>query len=444
MSLALLTFGLLCACPTQAQTQGGYPGGGSGGGYPGGGGWQLDHYECTGADTWTDGAGGHANSWPATTAAFLLQFGHQYGSPDQSVGMVTTVFIWQGTGQPTDKVYTLISSYADAAGTPFGPPADDGFGDPGTGNGENCSAGTHLVEVQNPNHSTTVKTLPYSLSAICGSSGYTTWVTFQAVVDTDLHPMNVVATRVDATDPHNAKVWFRTEPAGAAAQTVTFTGGSSGTQTQSRVSGDFSFTFDEGQLPNGSSTFTLQWTPASPFTAIPGGGTITTNATRTSHMATGSSPLFYSVTVGGIDGGLVLVVPTQYYDARETYNTFAYSLPVIAESKTIWAGGSNVNLGTINNPNVPSQIFGWGESHYYQDDAGTYGNASMQNETYPTIPAQSLWFQSKNSSSDLFFAPNHNLVAVSHCDTIVLNATNSPAMVIPFFYAFPTITVPIN
>ena len=121
MSLALLTFGLLCACPTQAQTQGGYPGGGSGGGYPGGGGWQLDHYECTGADTWTDGAGGHANSWPATTAAFLLQFGHQYGSPDQSVGMVTTVFIWQGTGQPTDKVYTLISSYADAAGTPFGP-----------------------------------------------------------------------------------------------------------------------------------------------------------------------------------------------------------------------------------------------------------------------------------------------------------------------------------
>ena len=249
---------------------------------------------------------------------------------------------------------------------------------------------------------------------------------------------------MDATDPHNAKVWFRTEPAGAVAQTVTFTGGASGTQTQSRVSGDFSFTFDEGQLPNGTSTFTLQWTPASPFTAIPGGGTVTAAATRTSHMATGSSPLFYSVTVGGIDGGLVLVVPTQYYDARETYNTFSYSLPVVAESKTIWVGGSDANLGTYDNPNLPGQIFGWGETHYYQDDSGTYGSGPMQNETWPTIPAQSLWFQSKNLSSNLFFVPNHNLVAISHCDTIVLNATNSPATVIPFFYTSPTITVPIN
>jgi len=178
MSLALLTLGLLSAPPVQAQ---------------GPGGWQLDHYECTGADTWTDGDGGHTNPWPATTTS-QLAFGHQYGSPDQSVGTVTAVFTWQGGGQPTDRIPLVITSYADAAGAPFGPPADDGFGDPGNGNGENCSAGMHLVKVANPDHKATVKTRPYSLSAICGSSGYTTWVTFQASIDTSDTPRDVTIT----------------------------------------------------------------------------------------------------------------------------------------------------------------------------------------------------------------------------------------------------------
>jgi len=178
MSLALFTLGLLSAPPVQAQ---------------GPGGWQLDHYECTGADTWTDGDGGHTNPWPATTTS-QLAFGHQYGSPDQSVGTVTAVFTWQGGGQPTDRIPLVITSYADAAGAPFGPPADDGFGDPGNGNGENCSAGMHLVKVANPDHKATVKTRPYSLSAICGSSGYTTWVTFQASIDTSDTPRDVTIT----------------------------------------------------------------------------------------------------------------------------------------------------------------------------------------------------------------------------------------------------------
>jgi len=150
------------------------------------------------------------------------------------------------------------------------------------------------------------------------------------------------------------------------------------------------------------------------------------------------------VTIGGIDGGSPIVAPTQHYDATETYDVFSYSLAVVAESKTIWAGGSSADLGTYNQPNLPGQIFGWGETHYYQDDSGTYGSSPMQDETGPSQPAQSLWFKSKVISCDLFFAPGHNLVGVSHCDTIVLNATNSPAMVIPFFYTFPTITVPIN
>jgi len=112
------------------------------------------------------------------------------------------------------------------------------------------------------------------------------------------------------------------------------------------------------------------------------------------------------VTIGGIDGGSPIVAPTQHYDATETYDVFSYSLAVVAESKTIWAGGSSADLGTYNQPNLPGQIFGWGETHYYQDDSGTYGSSPMQDETGPSQPAQSLWFKSKVISCDLFFAGN--------------------------------------
>ena len=210
MTLAFLTLGLLCVHPASAQS--GYPdsgsGSGSGSGYPGGGSgsggsgsgsgggghWQLDHYECAGADTWTDRVGDHTVPWSAQAANPSLAFGHEYGSPDQSVGTVTGVFTWQGSDQPPGEVFLLISSYADAAGTSFGPTADDGFGDPGTGNSENCSAGKHAVKIDNSNHNTTVKTQPYSLSAICGSSGYTTWVTFQASIDPSKTPRSVTIT----------------------------------------------------------------------------------------------------------------------------------------------------------------------------------------------------------------------------------------------------------
>ena len=156
-----------------------------------------------------------------------------------------------------------------------------------------------------------------------GGSGYWDWtggfnaIFFSVVVDTDLNLMNVVPVRVDATDPHNARVYYRTEPASAIVQTATFTapaqfpGGNPTTQTQSSLSGEFSFTSDKAQLPRGCSAFTLQWTPASPFTPI-GGEIVTTTATRTPHSPAGSSPLGYAVTIGGMEGGSPIVIPTQY------------------------------------------------------------------------------------------------------------------------------------
>ncbi len=469
MSLAFLTLSLFATPPAQAQS--GYPGGGgSGGGYPGSGAIPGGSYSVSysgGTVTTQSGDETPATAGYGPTTNYLPSgpvpaWGAPFFMPTVNApitvsykGPITATFTWQpNSSTPNaapppsvlveqDSVFmTYVSQgVTGSVSTGLGTSGDAGGAPPG-----------QLFTLQDkPGLSFSIDppcepTLSLTSSVTSGYSGGS--LTYSAYASASLNDMDVVPLRVDATDPHNAKVYYQTVPNGAVAKTATFTAptlaGPAAAQTQSNVSGEFYFTFDEGQLPIGNSTFILQWTPASPFVTIPGGGMVTTNAVNTATQATGSSPLFYIVTAGGVSGGGVMNVPATTYDDYEFYNKFSYSLPVVAESKTIWVGGSSANLGTPNSPNLVGKMLGWGETHYFQDDFGTYASGNMQPETGQTIPAQSYWFLSENANSNLFFAPNHNLMAISHCDTIVFAATSSPAQVLPFGYLWPTITVPIN
>jgi hypothetical protein len=73
----------------------------------------------------------------------------------------------------------------------------------------------------------------------------------------------------------------------------------------------------------------------------------------------------------------------------------------------------------------------------------------MTGSSQPTIPAQTFWFQSRYSGADLFFAPNHNLTGIAHCDNLLFGSDGFQGFVIPAFLDSivsdtRTITVPMN
>ena len=179
--LALLSF---ASVPAQAQL-----------------GWQVDSFECAGTDKWTDNTGvAHTVTWPATSSGpGTTSYGttpnvylgstpsgnNSYDNPIQSVGTVRVVFGWHGPGQAPDNLSAQISSDAYTASFNFGPDPDDGFQDPPTRSassyqrlGAQDSEGSHVIQLSNPNHNITVKTIPYSLSAITGTGGYCTTLHF--------------------------------------------------------------------------------------------------------------------------------------------------------------------------------------------------------------------------------------------------------------------------
>lgn len=168
--LTLLCLAASSSVPAQAQA----------------GGWQLDHYEVSGADDYTitfSGVKVH-HPWASGNNTFAVSKNGYGNKPCQSVGTMSAIFVWKGSGQAPDKVSVLFTPVVDAGGPPVGPDPDDGFQDaPTLNNGvTNESQGRHIVQISNPSHNTTVKTDVYSLSAICGPSGGWTYGCFAATV----------------------------------------------------------------------------------------------------------------------------------------------------------------------------------------------------------------------------------------------------------------------
>lgn len=412
------------------------------------------------------------NSWSATNHIYFDVTGGSCSLGLPGSLSTTATLTWTkdsptDTSQPPPTVDVLETVSAGGAEWMLQPTgvdtsASDGFGDPVTNPTAPVygasSSGKHLYQatVSPGQMSVTLPTRSLSASltyetAIC-TSGTNEAMGYSAQVENAL-VMNIIPLRVDATTAHNSRVLFRVEPANATARTVTFTapdlGGSTTSQTLSNVSGEFGCNFDEGQIPGGSSNFVLQWTPGDNFTPL-SDTTINAGATRARVQSTGFSSLLVPVTVGdniptgtGGPDATIVFVPVAHH-LYEYYDKFSYSLPVVPESETIHIGNSNVNIQTTDSPVIPSIIDGWGENHYYVDDNGVYANGSMQSTGVVTLPAQSNYFQSKEASSDLFFAPNHNLVGVSQTTLLNFGLDDSPQIYWPYFYLWPTIKVPIN
>ena len=393
-------------------------------------------------------------------------------SSADSKGDVTATLTWVPSGpndQPPLDQQKTINVLEDASATAqytapgYTQDASDGLGDPSVVDSQQTmtSQGRHIIKV----------------SVSQGADG-----TWQAVVPSrhlsasDFGPppaappqiyvygsytvqpesplvMNIVPLRIDATSAHTSRIFFRVEPANAVASLVTFTApilnGSITPQTQSNVSGEFSFNFDEAQLPSGSSNFVLQWTPGSNYIAL-ADTTVNVAATRAPAQASNSTGVEAPVTIGdntptgtGGPDSTVVFVPIAH-NLNEYYEKFSYAIPIVPESETIHVGFSTVNITTTDNAVVPSVIAGWTENHYYQDDNGTYGSTIMQGNSQATLPAQTNWFQSKDLSSDLFFAPNHNLIGVGFFNTVFFELDDSPSIYMPYIILHPEVSVPIN
>ena len=426
-------------------------------------------------------AEGSAFYWNGTTNEAIN------GTTTTSVSAPLTVtFTYTGTGTPPDHLDILVGGSVQASAWVYGSAdldssalsaqvtASDGLGEdlsglatPSSPNGGQSAVVSHLLHLPVSGgvahvsaaaqlSLTEINQVSYWEDGAAQASGEAL-VTVTAQLESQA-VMNIIPLRVDATTAHNSRVIFRVEPAGAIAKTVTFTApslsGSATSQTLSNVSGEFSCNFDEGQLPSGSSNFVLDWTPGDQYVPL-SGTTVNVGATRTTIQATGYSPLLVPVTVGdntptgtGGPDSTIVVVPVTH-ELYEFYDKFSYSLPVVPESETIHVGMSNVNIQTTDSPVIPSIINGWGENHYYADDNGVYGNAAMQSVGMQsvgmvTLPAQTNYFQSKDAGSDLFFAPNHNLVGISQTTLLIFELDDSPQVYWPYFYIFPTIKVPIN
>ncbi len=172
--LALLSLTAFASMPAQAQS-----------------GWQVDHYECAGATQSTLNGKTQSYSWPVNLGTYYPNypdFGYfDTDTPCQSIGTISAVCVWHGSGQAPDQLSVVINSYAATCllfFPPVGPDPDDGFQDPPTLDDTaygvyKVSTGVHVVQISNPGHSTTVKTTLYSLSASCNGN---VEVSFQASV----------------------------------------------------------------------------------------------------------------------------------------------------------------------------------------------------------------------------------------------------------------------
>ncbi len=230
--------------PSPAQ---GYPGGG----YPGGGGppapshfWNIT-YSCpngTSGYHWMQanyqGAPVYAGTNPWSPTGNSDGSGGQYACDAAVSGTVTPTLTWvPATGQtlatdpPSEPVCILQTSFAfysggvGSGGINTGGNASDGLGDPCV---NDQSQGAHLI--QRDGSSGTIILDPVSLSA--NTAPYTAppygpnyaqaGAVYTAAIDTS-GIMDVIATRVDATDPHHAKLYYHTIPDNAVVQTATFT-----------------------------------------------------------------------------------------------------------------------------------------------------------------------------------------------------------------------------
>ncbi len=249
-------------------------------------------------------------------------------------------------------------------------------------------------------------------------------------------PASAVAISVDASDENNTKVNYQTV---GTLTNVTFSAPRA-TASNPSENGSFSFTFNEHNLALGTNQIILNASNMQSPIIV----TATRNQAQAPPLGLESTIVFYRVPVE--DVGLVLVGLN--YEILEQYNLINYSINVLPGGKTIWVGNSFVNLYSPENPNIPSEISGWTEDHYYLDSNGEHLLQSMADYNPDPAFVPSLNFESKNSTNNSFFAPGliGTFEGVGEIKVLAFDDPGGAVMAFPsgFPATNPVLAVPIQ
>lgn len=213
---------------------------------------------------------------------------------------------------------------------------------------------------------------------------------------------NVKALYIDATNPSTTKVVYKTL---SNLSYAIFT--AIGTpQTKTNITeGEFYFTFNQYDLEVGKNNIKLE-TPC---------GEINITAIRKEIRGPLVQELARALVPIGPEGAGWIDIIHQLF---EIYHKISYSISTKKGSKTIWVGESLVNIKTHESIELPSAISAWNEIHKYRNNDGEFLEQYMRDVTEPTIPPQTDWFKSKQSSNNEFFSPGNNLIGLAGIEMI--------------------------
>jgi hypothetical protein len=95
----------------------------------------------------------------------------------------------------------------------------------------------------------------------------------------------------------------------------------------------------------------------------------------------------------------------------EFFHEYTYSMTVAPGSKTIWVGSTISNTITQNDPNKPSELCLYNDTHKYVDNDGTHLEQAMTDPTGPILVGPRT--SSKNASADQYFKGANGLTGIA-------------------------------
>lgn len=222
-------------------------------------------------------------------------------------------------------------------------------------------------------------------------------------------PLKVEVVSVDATsDISPVKINYQLLPSGISLPSVTFTAPGI-TETRANVGGNFFFTYNQADLPEGNSTIQLAHLGNNTDLAV----------TRTSTGQGPANELVIATVLWEENGSAGYInIPITHNIMAEGYDRITYmGAPTLPGSYTLWVGGSSVKVET--SPDYP--IASINEKHKYHDSGGTYAEQFMTPDTGPTIPEATEYRKYFDSMDDRYFRPGLGLTGIARLDVVAFD-----------------------
>lgn len=218
---------------------------------------------------------------------------------------------------------------------------------------------------------------------------------------------------VDATDDIGpTKINYKVTPSDISLPSATFTAPEM-TETRANVSGNFFFTYNQSDLPEGDSTIRLSYL----------GSKTDLTATRT---PTGKGPatelVIATIVEEENEQQVILPIPITHTLQAEGYDRITYSASVVSGSYFLRVGGAAVKVET--GPGYEIHLLH--EKHKYQDNNGTYLEQFMTEDTGPTFPQSSDTLKYFDSTDDRFFRQGFGLEGIARLDVIAFEGDAGP------------------